>query len=268
MDHPETLWRVPEFPDLPRVEAGLRLRHHDGRRLPSGERGAASTFCAITSRASSATDGSGPLRAMSHAAYRTNRSAASPCASTMACGPTSRTSMVRPLWCACAKPSRSRCASGHEVVPPGMAFPLCAMNICYHRDVGARGLQPADGPRIGGARSLRRHLERPADQEGARLHGLVRHHGEPFVRHLKQSNAFTNLRKEALGIQIHEQLWEYILDAPLEPGLTLPDAYAALAGRLRGFPNCVSGAALPYRLLSPPRRCHGGLAGAVRSTAS
>jgi hypothetical protein len=61
--------------------------------------------------------------------------------------------------------------------------------------------------------------------------------GEPFVRHIKRSNSFSNLRKEALGIQIHEYFWDYILDAPLEPGLTVVGAFRALAARMHDFPD-------------------------------
>jgi len=60
--------------------------------------------------------------------------------------------------------------------------------------------------------------------------------GEPFVRHTRKSNPFTNLRREALGIQIHEYLWDYLLDAPLEPGLSVGDAFKRLARRVGEFP--------------------------------
>lgn len=125
---------------------------------------------------------------------------------------------------------------GHEVVPPGMAFPLCAMNVCYHRSVlpaaynllmglDAYGLDRFDD--IWSGLLLKRVLD---------YMGWYATSGEPFVRHMKKSNAFTNLRKEALGIHIHEHLWDYLLDAPLEPGLTITAAFRALAGRLRAFP--------------------------------
>lgn len=134
-----------------------------------------------------------------------------------------------------AKPVALR--RGHEVVPPGMAFPLCAMNVCYHRDV-----MPAAYNLLMGLES--EGLDRFDDIWSGLLikrvldyMGWYATSGEPFVRHLKKSNAFTNLRKEALGIQIHEQLWEYILDTPLQPDLTLCGAYLALAGRLRRFPE-------------------------------
>ena len=134
-----------------------------------------------------------------------------------------------------AKPVALR--SGHEVVPSGMAFPLCAMNVCYHRDVvpaaynllmglEAVGLDRFDD--IWSGVILKRVLD---------YMGWYATTGEPFVRHAKQSSPFTNLRKEALGIEIHEHLWEYVLDAPIEPGLTVGRAYRALAKQLREFPE-------------------------------
>jgi hypothetical protein len=127
--------------------------------------------------------------------------------------------------------------TGHEVVPPGMAFPLCAMNVCYHRSVipaaynllmglEATGLDRFDD--IWSGLLLKRVLD---------YMGWYATTGEPFVRHIKRSDYFTNLRKEALGIHIHEHLWDYILDAPLEPGLTVAGAFVALAEHVCRFPE-------------------------------
>ena len=129
--------------------------------------------------------------------------------------------------------------AGHEVVPPGMAFPLCAMNVCYHRSIVPAaynllmGLDSVGFDRFDDIWSgvlIKRILD---------YKGWYATNGEPFVRHVKQSNCFANLRKEALGIQIHEHLWDYVLDAPLEPGLSVTGAFRALAKRVHDFPeNC------------------------------
>jgi hypothetical protein len=126
---------------------------------------------------------------------------------------------------------------GHEVVPPGMAFPLCAMNVCYHRSLApaaynllmgldAVGLDRFDD--IWSGLLLKRVLD---------YMGWYATSGEPFVRHVKMSDRFANLRREALGIQMHEHFWEFILDAPLAPGLPVAGAFKALAGRVRSFPD-------------------------------
>jgi reversibly glycosylated polypeptide len=126
---------------------------------------------------------------------------------------------------------------GHDVVPPGMAFPLCAMNVCYHRSVipaaynllmglDAVGLDRFDD--IWSGLFLKRILD---------YMGWYATSGEPFIRHMKRSNRFTNLRREALGIEIHEQFWDYVLDAPLAPALTVTQAFKALAEHVRFFPD-------------------------------
>ena len=137
--------------------------------------------------------------------------------------------------------------AGHGVVPPGMAFPLCAMNVCYHRDivpaaynllmgVEAFGLDRFDD--IWSGLLIKRVLD---------YAGWYATTGEPYVRHSKQSSPFANLRKEAAGIEIHEHFWEFVLDAPLPPGLAVPAAYAHLASRVAEFPaafpavNCPAG---------------------------
>jgi hypothetical protein len=126
---------------------------------------------------------------------------------------------------------------GHTVVPPGMAFSLCAMNVCYHRSILPAaynllmGMESAGFDRFDDIWSgllLKRVLD---------YKGWYATSGDPIVRHAKRSNAFANLRKEAAGMEVHEHLWEYILDAPLPPGLDVAGAYLALAQHLRAFPS-------------------------------
>ncbi len=125
----------------------------------------------------------------------------------------------------------------HEVVPPGMALPLCAMNVCYRRDVipaaynllmgfETEGFDRFDD--IWSGLILKRVLD---------YMGWYATSGEPFVRHVRRSNPFVNLRREALGIQIHERLWDFILDAQLPHGLDVRGAFLAIAERLRLFPS-------------------------------
>jgi hypothetical protein len=126
---------------------------------------------------------------------------------------------------------------GSEVIPPGMAFPLCGMNVCYHRalvpacynllmGMPAFGIDRFDD--IWSGLLIKRVLD---------YQGWYATSGEPVVRHLKASNPFENLRREALGIALHERFWDFILDAPLEPGLNVPSIFRALAERVRDFPR-------------------------------
>ncbi len=127
--------------------------------------------------------------------------------------------------------------SGHEVVPRGMAFPLSAMNVCYHRSLLPAAYNLLMGPETGG-------FDRFDDiWSGLLLKRILDYMawsvtvGEPLVRHLRKSSPFVNLRKEALGIAVHERIWDYILDTPLSPGLSVTGAYAALAHHLNDFPR-------------------------------
>ncbi len=126
-----------------------------------------------------------------------------------------------------------------------MAFPLCAMNVCYHRSIIPAAYNLLMGlERVG--------LDRFDDIWSGLLIKRILDHlgavatvGQPFVRHSKQSNPLVNMRKEALGLQLHEDLWDFILDAPLAPGLSGDDAFRALAQRMREFPAAHPGAPCP-----------------------
>lgn len=140
--------------------------------------------------------------------------------------------------------SRSACLPrGHNVIPPGMAFPLCAMNVCYRREVipaaynllmgvGAFGFDRFDDIWSG------LMLKRIRDHVGWYVTS-----GDPVVRHNKASNPFANLRKEAGAMELHEYLWDFVLDAPLPAGGDVRHAYVALADQLRTFPDRVEVAA-------------------------
>jgi hypothetical protein len=129
---------------------------------------------------------------------------------------------------------------GHNVVPPGMAFPLCAMNVCYRREVIPAAYNLLMGVTdygfdrfddIWSGLLLKRVLD---------YSGWYATSGDPVVTHYKASNPFANLRKEAGALEVHEHLWDFVLDAPLPPGLDLRGAYRALATRVRVFPEHVS----------------------------
>jgi hypothetical protein len=111
------------------------------------------------------------------------------------------------------------------------------MNVCYHRRI-----IPAAYNLLMGLESV--GLDRFDDIWSGLLlkrvldyKGWYATTGEPYVRHLKRSNRFTNLRREALGLEIHEQLWDYILDAPLPSNLSVTDAFKTLAEHVRAFPE-------------------------------
>lgn len=124
-------------------------------------------------------------------------------------------------------PTKEEFSFDNSVVPSGWYFPMCGMNVMwkaeatvlmYHLLMGqmkslAEG--PVD-PAIGFP------MERlPFDRFGdiwcgilmkkvADLAGLSVSTGMPYIRHDRASNAFTNLKKEANGLEVNEKFWEYV----------------------------------------------------------
>jgi reversibly glycosylated polypeptide/UDP-arabinopyranose mutase len=133
----------------------------------------------------------------------------------------------------------------HEVVPPGMHFPLCAMNVCY-----ARAAIPAAYNLLMGLEAY--GFDRFDDiWSGVLLKRIADHlglfvtSGRPFVHHSRASDPFVNLRKEARGIQLHEFFWPHVAAAPLANERTVADAYATLARWVCGLPEASPAADAP-----------------------
>lgn len=135
--------------------------------------------------------------------------------------------------------------ASQEVVPPGMWFTLCAMNVCYHRSAIPAaynllmGLETVGFDRFDDIWSGLL-LKRIADHLG-----LYVTSGVPFVHHAKASNPFVNLRKEAFGIQLHEYFWRYVAAAPLDGVQTISGCYRQLADWIGFFPAAFPSAPTP-----------------------
>lgn len=102
-----------------------------------------------------------------------------------------------------------RCIPPNRLIPSGQYVPLCGMNFCFKREVAPLAYFPLMGEGQPYSRfddiwfgiifkKIIDHL------------GLSLSVGEPFVSHEKASNVFTNLKKEAPGIEANETFWEII----------------------------------------------------------
>lgn len=133
------------------------------------------------------------------------------------------------------RPTPVSLPAGRSVVPPGMWFPLCAMNVCYHRSA----IPAAYNLLMGFAEY---GFDRYDDiWSGLFLKRIADHlqlyitSGEPFVRHAKASDAFVNNRREALGLQLHEYFWRHVAAVELS-GTTIAGCYAEMADWVDRFP--------------------------------
>jgi reversibly glycosylated polypeptide / UDP-arabinopyranose mutase len=100
---------------------------------------------------------------------------------------------------------------GNRVIPSNQYFPLCGMNFCFKREVAPLAYFPLMGQ------------DQPYSRFDDIWFGIIFKKiidhlgwnvsvGEPFVIHQKASNVFTNLKKEAPGIEANEWFWNKIDD--------------------------------------------------------
>ena len=97
----------------------------------------------------------------------------------------------------------------HEVIPHGQYFPMCGMNLCFQREITPLMYFPLMGEGY------------PYKRLDDILCGIIMKKvcdhlrwnvsvGEPFINHIKASDPFVNLVKEAPGISANEWFWETI----------------------------------------------------------
>lgn len=155
-----------------------------------------------------------------------------------------------------ANPIKEEFSFDNRIVPAGMYFPMCGMNVMwkaeytvlmYHLLMGNRKtLIPRTTVDIDGLMKL------PFDRFGDIWCGIlmkkVADHlrlqvttGMPYIRHERASNPFTNLKKEANGIEVNEDFWEFIDDISLNGS---PDA----ATHYMRLGMCIGGGIDPHSM--------------------
>lgn len=135
----------------------------------------------------------------------------------------------------------------NRIVPTGAYHPFCGMNVMWRRDAiplsyhllmghapteaGGYKMKEVDGVRQPFLKKL------PFDRFGDIWCGIIQKKicdhlgwgvssGTPYIHHDRASNPFTNLRKEANGIEVNEWFWEKI-DAIQLDGIGEMDHYSA-----------------------------------------
>ncbi len=125
-----------------------------------------------------------------------------------------------------ANPIPEKFSFDNRIVPSGLYFPMCGMNVMwkasatvlmYHLLMG----QVNGHCDISGPLSKDGLIKLPFDRFGdiwcgifmKKIADLTRHSvstGMPYIRHERASNPFTNLKKEANGIEVNEKLWCHV----------------------------------------------------------
>lgn len=107
--------------------------------------------------------------------------------------------------------------AGNWVVPRGQYVPVCGMNLCVRHEA----LPLFYFPPMGEGQPYRRFDDIWAGVIAKRLLDHLGWHlsvGEPFVRHLRASDPFDNLVKEAPGIKANETFYRVVDEVPLTTG--------------------------------------------------
>jgi len=122
--------------------------------------------------------------------------------------------------------------AGNRLADPRLRYPLCGMNVFF-----SAALLPAlYFPLMGDGQPFRRFDDiwwGWIFQKVAERCGIAWSFGEPWIEHVRASDPFVNLVKEAPGIAANETIWERINSVALAAG-GLVDAVAELADDLMG----------------------------------
>ena len=116
------------------------------------------------------------------------------------------------------------------VVPKGMYFPMCSMNLAFKREILPLMFMPMMGEGWPYdrwddiwcgvlAKKVLDHL------------GLGVWSGSPFVRHSKKSNKWVNLKKEVSGYEVNEIFWQRVDEVVLTKD-SVAGAYVELGQKL------------------------------------
>lgn len=153
-----------------------------------------------------------------------------------------------------ANPIKEQFSFDNRVVPAGLYFPMCGMNVMWRADVtilmyhllmGKRKAMLPNVEGVDGDGLVKLPFDRFGDiwcgvlmKKVADAMGYMVTTGMPYIRHERASNPFTNLKKEANGIEVNEDFWEFIDSINLGAAVTKGDirmAYRCIGNDMSEF---------------------------------
>lgn len=128
-----------------------------------------------------------------------------------------------------ANPIKEKFSFDNQIVPNGLFFPMCGMNVMwkaeatvlmYHLLMG-QTVQTNAETRVTVSSRPEHLVKLPFDRFGDIWCGILMKRiadvcrlnvstGMPYIRHERASNPFANLKKEANGLEVNEKFWDYI----------------------------------------------------------
>jgi reversibly glycosylated polypeptide/UDP-arabinopyranose mutase len=116
-----------------------------------------------------------------------------------------------------ANPVPENFSFDNRLVPRGQYFPMCGMNVMWDAKITVLMYHLLMGQLRVGDDLTKLPFDRFGDiwcgifmKKICDLLGYSVGTGMPYIRHERASNPFTNLKKEANGIEVNESLWEFV----------------------------------------------------------
>jgi reversibly glycosylated polypeptide/UDP-arabinopyranose mutase len=133
----------------------------------------------------------------------------------------------------------------NRIIPHGAYHPFCGMNAMWRREAMVLSYHLLMGRIIETPGFPDDLVQLPFDRFGDIWCGIIQKKicdhlgwvvstGTPYIHHDRASNPFTNLRKEANGIEVNEWFWEKIDDIELIKD-TAADCYAQIGYNIMTF---------------------------------
>lgn len=141
-----------------------------------------------------------------------------------------------------ANPIKERFSYDNRLVPRGQYFPMCGMNVMWNADVTVLMYHLLMGQKLDNGNLKKLPFDRFGDiWAGIFMKKIVDHAGlsvstgMPYIRHERASNPFTNLKKEANGIEVNEDLWDFVDNVKLPETRNLAMLYQSLGDAMADF---------------------------------
>lgn len=124
-----------------------------------------------------------------------------------------------------ANPIQEDFSFDNKIVPYGIYFPMCGMNVMWKREATVLMYHLLMGHMFHDKEIVKLPFDRFGDiwcgilaKKICDSSGYTMSTGMPYIRHERASNPFTNLKKEVNGIEVNEKFWEYVDFANLGQG--------------------------------------------------
>lgn len=146
-----------------------------------------------------------------------------------------------------ANPTPEQFDHTSRIVPRRSYFPMCGMNVMWHRDATVAMYHLLMGQMWDTEFAVGELLKKlPFDRFGDIWCGIIMKKiadtvgwsvgtGTPYIKHDRASNPFANLKKEANGVEVNELFWEWVDSIWMTDEMTPVECYKAIASGMDDF---------------------------------